>query len=100
MSLLLFCTLINDSPAFQHKTFSLAFHGRLVFFSHLLVGSRPANRHMCPTVGALSISMWASRPAEITGPIPQIPLAHNPMPVESQSVNVSSAPLMLFSMRL
>src|ERR1039458_9057929 len=75
--------LTNDSPIFQHRVLSAAFQGRLVLGSHSCVGSRPANRQIRPTVGHRVMSMCAARPAEITGPMPTIPLAHTAAGMES-----------------
>src|SRR5215467_14943939 len=79
MSFLLPDTLTNDSPISQHRRFKLAFHGRFSPFDHFTVGSRPANLQMWPTVGAFVMSMFASRPELITGPMPQTFLAQTPI---------------------
>src|SRR5262245_25512593 len=71
-------TFTNDSPIFQHSVLSPAFHGRLVALSHFFVGSSPAKLQICPAVGHLVMSMCASRPAEMTGPIPQMDCIHSP----------------------
>ena len=46
------------------------------FPSQSSVGSCPANRQMCPTVGAFAMSIWANSPADMTGPIPRTVSAH------------------------
>src|SRR5215510_2669596 len=79
MSFLLPLTLTNDSPISQHRRLKLAFHGRFSPLLHFTVGSRPANLQMWPTVGALVMSMFASRPELITGPMPQTFRAHTPI---------------------
>src|SRR5215471_1225484 len=79
MSFGLFDTLTNDSPISQHSLFSDALNGRFSPLFHLRVGSRPANLQMCPTVGAFSMSILASNPAEITGPMPVMFRLHSPI---------------------
>ena len=46
------------------------------FPNHLEVGSSPANLQICPTVGALVMSICAIYPADNTGPMPGIDSAH------------------------
>src|SRR6516162_11730752 len=78
MSFLFPETLTNDSPIFQHSVLRLAFHGRFSPLAHFTVGLRPAKLQILPAVEAFSMSMCASNPAVITGPIPQIEKHHFP----------------------